>query len=162
MNDRYGVLFVCLGNICRSPLAKAVFAHQAESQGLAQRVRVDSCGTGAWHAGGPADPRTIRVALRHGIELAHVARQIHAADLDDFDLIIPMDAKNQRDILAMGALPARVRLMRAFDATIIDNPAPDVPDPYLGEGDGFEEVYQMIERATRGLLDHVRHLAGTR
>lgn len=159
MSKRYGVLFVCLGNICRSPLAKGVFVHAAEREGVIDRLRIDSCGTGAWHTGGPADPRTISVALRHGICFDHVARQIRPADLEDFDLLIPMDAKNHRDVLAMGAPPERVRLMRAFDETIGANPPPDVPDPYLGEGDGFEDVYQMIDRACRGLMKHVREHA---
>ena len=160
--DRFGVLFICLGNICRSPLARAVFAQIAERDGLGDRLRIDSCGTGAWHAGGPADPRSVEVALRHGVPLPHVARQIRADDVHAFDLLIPMDRMNERDVIGMGAPRTRVRLMRSFDATINADRIPDVPDPYRGGADGFEDVFAMIERASEGLAAFVRDILRTR
>ena len=152
---RTGILFVCLGNICRSPLAWGVFRHQARERGVLDRFDVESCGTGGWHAGNGADPRSVAVALRRGIPLDHVARQLNpASDFDRFSLVIPMDRANRTDLLRLGAKPERVRLMRSFDPTAqpINGEAPDVPDPYYGGEDGFEKVYEMLERACTGLL----------
>lgn len=158
---RIGVLFVCLGNICRSPLAEGIFIHLARERGGPDRFDVDSCGTGAWHAGHDADSRSIRVAAKHGITLAHKARQLEPhTDFARFHLLVPMDRSNMRGVLAAGSRygvnPARVRLMRSFDPThAATAETPEVPDPYEGSDDGFERVYQMLHRACTGLLDRL-------
>lgn len=154
--NRVGVLFVCLGNICRSPLAEGIFLERARARGLADRFEVDSCGTGAWHVGERADRRSIAVAKRHGIELPSIARQLDPArDFDRFHWLIAMDRANVRSLLAAGAPPGRVRLVRTFDPDTAGRPGDDldVPDPYDWPGEGFEDVYQMLDRACRGLLD---------
>jgi protein-tyrosine phosphatase len=144
-----------MGNICRSPLAEGVFSHLAAQAGRAGDFEVDSCGTGGWHAGELADPRSRAVAQKHGITLRHRARQFERADFDKFDWILAMDRENQDDLLSFSNLtPAqrkKVRLIREFD------PQPgadlDVPDPYYGGPEGFDKVYQMIERSARGMLE---------
>ena len=150
--SRTGVLFVCLGNICRSPLARAVFTDLVIRRDAAHLFDIDSCGTGAWHVGHGADPRTIAVAQRHGLTLSHTARQLNRArDFARFGLIIAMDRQNLATLLDEGASPAQVRLMRSFDAAAKGDV--DVPDPYYGEGDGFETVYQMLVAASEGLYE---------
>lgn len=154
--SRTGVLFVCLGNICRSPLAEGIFLHLARARGLAERFDVDSCGTGAWHVGERADQRSIAVARRHGVELPSIARQLDpASDFDRFHWFIAMDRANVRSILTAGGPRERVRLMRSFDPSLAGREMADldVPDPYDWHGDGFEDVYQMLLSACRGLLD---------
>lgn len=149
------VLFVCLGNICRSPLAEGVFAHLVESRGLEGRYRVDSAGTGAWHVGELPDPRSREVARRNGVTLPSRARQVTPADLEDFDVVVAMDRNNLDDLESLQSRnggDARLVLMRDFD------PEPgngEVPDPYYGGPDGFDKVYEMVHRSARGLLDHL-------
>ncbi len=150
-------LFVCLGNICRSPLAEAIFIHRAREQDLLESMRIDSAGIGHWHVGGRADPRTIEVGRLHGIEVPSIARQVQAADFESFDLLLAMDRENRRDLLALGCEPSRIRLMRSFDPTLAETHERklDVPDPYLGGPEGFEEIYHMLQRACEGLLQEV-------
>lgn len=158
MNEQIGVLFVCLGNICRSPLGEGIFLHMARQRGVLDRFDVDSCGTGAWHAGERADPRSIAVAKKHGIELPSIARPFDPQrDVERFDLFLAMDRQNERDLLSAGAPEAKVRLMRSFDPTLKDVHGEDldVPDPYYGRGDGFQRVYDMLTRACEGLLDEL-------
>jgi protein-tyrosine phosphatase len=153
-----GVLFVCLGNICRSPLARFIFDDLAASRGVAHRFDVDSCGTGAWHAGEGADPRTIAVARLHGLSPTHTARQLDPAiDFRRFHLLLAMDLSNRANLLAAGAPPASVRLLRSFDPALATAPEShlSVPDPYYGGPDGFEHMYRMIHAACVGLLDHL-------
>ncbi|MCC5822696.1 MAG: low molecular weight phosphotyrosine protein phosphatase [Phycisphaerales bacterium] len=146
-----GVLFVCLGNICRSPLAEGIFLHQARQRDMLDRFRVDSCGTGAWHAGEPADPRSVAVAAKHGIELPSIARQFDPRrDAAEFDWIIAMDRQNQHNLIKAGAPKDRVRLMMSFHP---DPPVEEVPDPYYGGPDGFDKVYEMLRVACEGILD---------
>lgn len=155
--ERIGVLFVCLGNICRSPLAEAVFRALAERDGLADRFDIDSAGTSNYHTGEAPDPRTVDVANRHGMRVEHVARQVTARDLDRFDYVLAMDRENVRKLeRATGGHTGRaeVRLLRSFDAEAGEDL--EVPDPYFGGPRGFEEVHAMVERACRGLLDHIR------
>ncbi len=148
------LLFVCLGNICRSPLGEAIFIHKARAAGILDGLVVDSAGIGHWHAGDSADPRTIEVGLRHGVDVTSIARQVQVADFERFDLLLVMDRENKRDLLALGAPASRIRLMRSFDpglAGASENEL-DVPDPYLGGPEGFETVYRLLDAACGGLL----------
>jgi protein-tyrosine phosphatase len=150
------VLFVCLGNICRSPLAEGIFIHKAGARGVLDRFDIDSCGTGAWHAGEPADHRSIAIARRHGIALPSIARQLDPErDLARFHWLIAMDRSNVRNLLRAGAQPDRVHLMRSFDGSLTGRPEHEmeVPDPYDWPGDGFQSVFEMLDRACDGLLD---------
>jgi len=152
------VLFVCLGNICRSPLAKVILTEQARARGVLDRFVIDSCGTGPWHVGKGADGRSVEVARRHGLNLVHKARQLDpTSDFLKFEWLIAMDRQNREDLIAEGAPRERVHLMRAFDPALAGMPENrlDVPDPYYGEGDGFERVYEMLTTASAGLLDRL-------
>ncbi len=161
------VCFVCLGNICRSPMAEGVFAHLVRTEDLAGRFEIESAAVGPWHVGEPPDPRATRTARAHGVALDCVAKQITARDFARFDLILALDSEvagTLRRIAPSPADRAKVRLLREFDpeaARPASRAAPDldVPDPYYGGMDGFENVYAMIERACRGLLEHLRHAA---
>lgn len=146
---RTRLLFVCLGNICRSPLAEGIFLHLSETRGLGDRFEVDSAGTGGWHAGNAADPRSIAVGRKHGIELPSRARQVRADETDNWDLVLAMDTQNREDLLALGFDSAQVRCIREFDPNA---ESPDVPDPYYGGDDGFDKVYSMLHAACEGLL----------
>lgn len=152
------VLFVCLGNICRSPLAEGIFLHVARERGVADRFEADSCGTGHWHAGEPPDHRAMAVAKRRGVHLPSIARQVDAGcDFEDFDVIVAMDASNRQALVRLGAPEERVRLMRSYDRELADarGEALDVPDPYYGGPEGFDRVFEMLERACHGLLDEL-------
>jgi protein-tyrosine phosphatase len=153
------ILFVCMGNICRSPTAEGVMRHIVREEGLEDAIEIDSAGTGGWHAGSPPDSRATATARRRGIVLDGAARQFSPEDFDSFDLILAMDAENARDLLALAtseAVAAKVRLLREFDSESDGTGDLDVPDPYYGGPDGFEEVLDMVEAATRGLLDSLR------
>lgn len=130
--------------------------HRIELAGLAGSITVDSAGTADWHTGKPADPRAIAAAADRGIEMTGVARQVRAGDFEEFDLIVAMDGSNHVDLAALpGADPSRLRVMREFAG----EGRLDVPDPYYGEDDGFEEVLDILERSCEGLLAEIR--AGT-
>lgn len=147
------ILFVCLGNICRSPSAEAVMLDRLKRAKLDDLVSVDSAGTGDWHVGKPADPRSIAAASERGVEITSIARQVRTADFEEFDLIVAMDASNHADLGELpGADRSRLRLMREFAG----EPGADVPDPYYGGDDGFEEVLDILERACDGLIDEIR------
>jgi low molecular weight protein-tyrosine phosphatase len=159
MPDRTSILFVCLGNICRSPLAEGVFRHLVEERGLADRFHVDSAGTGDWHVGQPPDPRSTAVAAAHGVVLTGLGRQVSAPDLDHFDHIVAMDRDNLHDLERLADAhggPAQLHLLRDFDPGA-DHP--DVPDPYYGGPGGFERVYAMVRRSCEGLLDELTGLS---
>lgn len=148
------ILFVCLGNIIRSPLAARLFERAALTGGLAEKYEVDSAGTGDWHAGEGPDERMLRTAARRGFEYTNAARQIKPSDLDSFDLIIAMDQENKADIDALArnaGQRAKVRLLREFDPQA--RGALAVPDPWYGGPTGFEDVYDIIERSVDSLLD---------
>jgi len=148
------ILFVCLGNIVRSPLAENMFRHLAEQAGLADRYEVDSAGTGGWHVGERPDRRMRQVAARHGFRYDGRARQFQQSDFDHFDLIIAMDAQNRADLRRLARSPedeAKIHTLREFDPH--GGPTAPVPDPYYGGIDGFEEVYTIVERSCRALLD---------
>ena len=127
---------------------------------LDSRVEVDSAGTGAWHVGDPADPRARAAAARRGIDLDGTARQVTREDLDSFDLILAADADNQRDLLALaGEEPARrakIRRLREFDHVSVNTGELDVPDPYYGGPQGFDQVLDIVDAACRGLLAEIR------
>jgi protein-tyrosine phosphatase len=153
--DRTRVLFVCLGNICRSPLAEAVFLALLEEQGLLEDFEVDSAGTGSWHVGDPPDPRSVAVARDNGIDLRGRARQITPDDLAVFDWIIAMDDSNLSSIASMARSDDKARLhrLREFDDSPDDG---DVPDPYYGGPGGFDEVFDIVDRSCRRFLDHMK------
>ena len=146
------ILFVCLGNICRSPLAEGVFRHQAEAAGVADRFRIDSAGCGGWHAGEAPDPRAIAAAARHGIDISgQSARQIGPADFDAFDLILGLDRDNVRHLQRMagqGSGTARVTLYLEEALGL----GKDTPDPYYGSDRDFEAVYRLCAQASQALL----------
>ena len=153
--DPIRILFVCTGNICRSPLAEGVAGHRARERGLGDRVSVDSAGTGAWHVGERPDPRSIEVATRNGVALGGVARRVDDRDLQEFDVIVAMDRSHLRHLQRMKDRTggdAELVLMRDFDPVPGDR---DVPDPYYGGPDGFDLIFEMIDRATDGLLNHL-------
>tara|TARA_Y100001951_G_scaffold40624_1_gene32176 strand:+ start:4017 stop:4481 length:465 start_codon:yes stop_codon:yes gene_type:complete len=149
------VLFVCLGNICRSPTAEGVFRHKLRAAGLEGQVQVDSAGTGDWHVGKAPDSRTRQAAQRRGYDLsAQRARQVEVADFQRFDLILAMDQSNLRNLQALRPAGARADLdlyLRRFDLAL-----DEVPDPYYGGEDGFEQVLDLIEQASDALLIEIK------
>jgi protein-tyrosine phosphatase len=155
------ILFVCLGNICRSPTAEAVMRGLVEQRGLQGRVEVDSAGTGGWHVGESPDARAAAAARARGFTLGGRARQVSVQDFRDFDLILAMDHANERDL--RGTAPdrqaaAKVRLLRDFDPSSDGSGERDVPDPYYGGADGFERVIDLVEAACAGVLDSLDSL----
>jgi protein-tyrosine phosphatase len=148
------VLFVCTGNICRSPTAHGLLRARAAAAGLAGRIVVDSAGTHGYHRGAAPDPRSVATARAHGVDLSDLrARQVVAADFAKFDIIAPMERSHERALLALcpGGLRDRISLLMRFAA---QSPSLDIPDPYYDD-DGFEAVFQMIESGVAGLLDHI-------
>lgn len=146
------VLFVCLGNICRSPLAEGVLRALAEQKGLAFALEIDSAGTGAWHIGDPPDRRSIQAARRHGIDISALrGRQVAAADFDDFDIILGMDENNVRTLkrLAPEGTAQKVHLFLDYAS----GESRDVPDPYYDGPEAFEALYQMLEAGCSSLLE---------
>ncbi|MFF7473283.1 low molecular weight protein-tyrosine-phosphatase [Streptomyces sp. NPDC008092] len=153
----YRVCFVCTGNICRSPMAESVFRARIAEAGLDDRVAADSAGTGGWHEGDGADPRTARVLEEHGYESEHTARQFQASWFARLDLVIALDSghlKSLRRLAPTEEDARKVRLLRSYDPAADDDL--DVPDPYYGGLDGFEECLEMVEAASTGLLAVVR------
>jgi protein-tyrosine phosphatase len=158
------ILFVCMGNICRSPTAEGVMRSLLPAEGLGDRIELDSAGTGGWHAGAPPDERASEAARRRGVALAGAARQVVAEDFDRFDLLLAMDRENLRELLYMAPnddARAKVRLLREFDPTSVATGELDVPDPYYGGAHGFEHVLDLVEAACRGLLAEVRAAGAT-
>ncbi len=181
------LLFVCLGNICRSPTAEGVMRALLERERLTDGIQIDSAGTGAWHVGSAPDARASAAALARGVTLEGRARQVTAADFDDFDLLLAMDGDNARELRRQAPgerQRAKVRLLREFDlaSTVDDSQAAeadfaeetparaadlaatshaadrdlDVPDPYYGGADGFDEVFELVQAACAGLLEQIR------
>ena len=147
------VLFVCLGNICRSPIAEGIFAHLVRERGLEGRYLADSAGTGDWHRGQPPDPRAIAAAGKRGVHLPSVCRQVSKSDFQEFDLILAMDRNNQKDLNALCPpdLKGKIKLMRDFDNG--RETGPDVPDPYYGGPYEFDTVFEMLNRCCSDLLE---------
>ncbi len=150
------ILFVCLGNICRSPSAEAVMKKLAADRGLADRFVVDSAGTGNWHVGEPADLRMRRAGARRGYDLTSISRQVRApADFLDFDYLVAMDNQNLLDLRGLdpsGAHHSKLHRMVDFCRRF---QVPEVPDPYYGGAAGFDRVLDILEDACDGLLDQV-------
>lgn len=153
------VLFVCLGNICRSPMAEGVFRQLVEEEGLADRFEIDSVGTGTWHIGEPPHTGTQRVLRDHGIDLGDKhARQVTGSDVESADYVVAMDRSNVRNLgrlISDGALKDKTYLLMDF-ASATD--VRDVPDPYY-EGQ-FERVYALVTDGAQGLLDYIREQEG--
>jgi len=155
MTEKTRVLFVCLGNICRSPSAEGVFRQVVQRAGLEDRIVIDSCGTGDWHVGKAPDSRAIEAARRRGIDISDLrARQFRSDDLDRFDYVLVMDRQNLADVRDVwrqsgGTEPA---LFLGFGSS----GHTEVPDPYYGGDQGFEHVLDLINEASEGLLGHIR------
>ncbi len=147
------VVFVCTGNICRSPMAEKVFAAALAEAGLADKVRVTSAGTGSWHTGEPMDERAAATLAAAGYDVEHVAGQVDAEDLAA-DLLVALDNGHRRALQQQVPEPDRVRLLRSFEPD--GDHGDEVPDPYYGGPDGFADVLAMIRAAVPGLLEHVR------
>ena len=153
------ILFVCMGNICRSPTAEGVLRALVRDAGLEDEFEIDSAGTGSWHAGDPPDRRATSAARGRGVTLDGAARQVRPRDFEHFDLLLAMDRENLRELRTFshdGDADGRARLLREFDPASAGSPDLDVPDPYYGGPDGFETVLDQVEAACRGLLEHLR------
>jgi protein-tyrosine phosphatase len=153
LSSKTRVLFVCLGNIVRSPLAENMFRHLVTQAGLAASFEIDSAGTGGWHVGEAPDSRMQRVAAQRGLVYEGHARQVSPADFARFDWIVAMDQDNYAHLSALARTQAereKIHLMRDFDP--LGGPRAEVPDPYYGGLRGFEEVYDIVERSCTGLL----------
>ncbi len=152
--DKIRVLFVCLGNICRSPLAEAIVHQRARERGMDRRFRFASAGTGDWHVGSGADIRSVLTARKHGLDLSsHHACQLITSDIRNWHWFVVMDAGNRSDLLAMGARKSRVLMMRQFESA---GAAPaDVPDPYYEGEHGFDRIYAILMKNADLLLDYL-------
>ncbi len=149
------VLFVCMGNICRSPTAEGVFSHKVKQNNLQDQISIDSAGTHAYHVGNPPDQRAQDAARKRDIDLSQQrARRVSADDFSEFDYVIAMDESNMDDLLSIcpAGYEDRVHLFLAFS----DSEQSEVPDPYYGQGRGFEIVLNLVEDASEGLLEHIR------
>jgi protein-tyrosine phosphatase len=147
------ILFVCLGNICRSPTAEAVMRGLVAEAGLQGEIEVESAGTGDWHLGHPPDERSVAAAAERGVELTGTARQVTGTDFGEFDLLVAMDRQNRDDLLALAPSDEereKVRLLRSYSDGELD-----VPDPYYGGRDEFADVVEIVERSCRALLDEI-------
>lgn len=156
MNEKpvKSILFVCLGNICRSPLAEGVFRTVLAERGMEADFILDSAGTGGWHAGSAPDPRSVAVAARHGIDIsAQQARKIVLADFERFDLILGMDRMNVQDLRSIAPIDCAVQIELFLGHAT--GRIKDVPDPYYGGDDGFLDVYRMIREASEGLAERL-------
>jgi protein-tyrosine phosphatase len=156
MASPFKLLFVCMGNICRSPAAHGVMQKLVIEAGLQDQVLVDSAGTGGWHAGSLPDNRMRKHAAHRGYTLDHAARQVRSSDFQEFDLILVMDQQNQREIRPFCGDPALMSKVQFFCEFAKDRPEKQVPDPYYGGDDGFEQVLDIVENGCQHLLEHVR------
>jgi protein-tyrosine phosphatase len=152
MQKKIRILFVCLGNICRSPLAEALFKHKIKQRKLDHLFEVESCGTANYHIGDTPDPRTIKNALKNGVTIDHLGRQLSASDFDYFDHVFVMDKSNLLNALRLAEQRhhGKVGMMRIHDT--IGN-GEDVPDPWSGNEEGFQEVFEMLDRNAEILID---------
>ncbi len=154
MKEPIRVLFVCLGNICRSPTAHAIFEKKIIDEGLQHKIIVDSAGTGDWHIGRAPDPRACEAAFQHGYDLTKLgARQVKPEDFSKFDYVLAMDKQNLLDLKTMTPPQFAGHLGLFLDYSRSEKK--EVPDPYTGGKEGFEEVLNLIEDASNGLFDHL-------
>ncbi|MEM6883836.1 MAG: low molecular weight protein-tyrosine-phosphatase [Verrucomicrobiota bacterium] len=151
----FSVLFVCMGNICRSPAGEGVFRSMVEDVGLENRILIDSAGTIGYHSGEPADARMRQSAQKRGYALTSRARQITAADLDEYNLILTMDEENFHNVLALAENDSQRERIKSFCDFCVDHDNRSVPDPYYGGADGFETVLDLLEDGCRGVLAEV-------
>ncbi|MCM0611755.1 low molecular weight phosphotyrosine protein phosphatase [Marinobacter sediminum] len=155
MTERVKVLFVCLGNICRSPSAEGIFRSLVERSGLEDRIEIDSCGTGHWHIGKTPDPRAVEAASKRGIDISDLrARQIEADDLDNFDYVLVMDRENLADVKELWRQNGGAQPTLFLDYGRSGHQ--EVPDPYYGGDAGFELVLDLIHEAGEGLLADIQ------
>lgn len=157
MSDPTKVLFVCTGNICRSPLAHAVFQNMIHSRGVQKEFEVESAGTHGYHVGENADPRMRSTAARRGVPFSHPARKLIQSDLEYYDVIFAMDRSHYDRLMHMAASaknPAKIHMFREFDP--LGDAAMDVPDPYYGGQNGFDDVFDIVERSSERILDALR------
>jgi protein-tyrosine phosphatase len=153
------ILFVCMGNICRSPTAEGMLRKRLDEAGLADRVEVDSCGTGDWHVGAPPDDRAIQAAADRGVDLGGLrGRQLALEDFAHFDEILVMDADNLERVLDREPAGSRAQISRLLHYA--GKPGQDVPDPYFGGEAGFQQVLDQLELAVEGLLASLRQRLG--
>ena len=156
MHEKVAVLFVCMGNICRSPTAHGVFRRLVEERGLQHRIHVDSAGTHAYHVGDAPDPRAQKTALGRGIDLSDLrARRLAHGDYQRFDYLLAMDGENFQ-IMAQHCPPEHMKKLRMFMEFAPGLGIAEVPDPYYGGPSGFDRVLDMIEAAAEGLIEHIR------
>ena len=157
MADSVRLLMVCLGNICRSPTAEGIVRARVAEAGLADRVTVDSAGTGDWHVDCSPDPRAIATAAGHGLDISHLrGRQLSARDFDEFDWLLCADRSNLRDVRALAPdAAARSRVQLLLDWAGVEADA-EVPDPYTGGADQFEHVWRLLERVADGVVRRLR------
>ncbi|MCW8852723.1 MAG: low molecular weight phosphotyrosine protein phosphatase [Gammaproteobacteria bacterium] len=149
------VLFVCMGNICRSPTAEGVFRHMVEQIDTDQQIAIDSAGTHAYHVGKPPDPRAQDAARKRNIDLSgQRARRVSSDDFIEFDYVIAMDESNRYDLLSICPSGYEDRVHMFLDFADVNES--EVPDPYYGQGRGFEIVLDLVENASEGLLKHIR------
>ena len=156
MKPAFRVLFVCMGNICRSPAAEIVFRSMVSGAGLDGRIEIDSAGTIGYHAGNPPDRRMTATLKTRGYRPHGSARQVRVVDFDNFDLILAMDEDNERDLRRMVRGETKRAEVRSFSSFCANNPLGHVPDPYYGGDEGFERVADIVEDGCRGLLAHLR------
>ncbi len=156
-NPIVSVLFVCMGNICRSPLAEGLFREHVTKADLTERIRVDSAGTHAYHIGSPPDPRSIEIARQHRIDLTwQRARRVHPEDFVQFDYLLAMDQQNIADLQAICPSPEwhhKIQLLLDYAPHLPDD---EIPDPYYGGITGFSRVFDLIDEACIGLLQQLR------
>jgi protein-tyrosine phosphatase len=153
--DRIKVLFVCMGNICRSPAAEGAFEAVVRSRGLAKRFLIDSAGTIGYHAGEQPDSRMREAAKRRGLELVHAARKVTPRDLEEFDYVLAMDKDNLFHLHALDQKGTKRDKIRLFLEYLPHEQVQEVPDPYYGGPEGFEHVLDLVEAASEGLLDSI-------
>jgi protein-tyrosine phosphatase len=159
----YRILFVCLGNICRSPTAEGVMRHKLREHELHEDVDVESAGTGGWHIGHPPDERAASAAQRRGIALESEAQRFIVEHFDDFDLILAMDRQNLEDMRTLAPhadAEGKLAMLREFDSEALAAGELEVPDPYYGGDQGFEDVLDMVERACEGLIEEIHRARG--
>ncbi|TGK20159.1 low molecular weight phosphotyrosine protein phosphatase [Leptospira fluminis] len=163
LDSKIKVLFVCLGNICRSPAAEGAFQDLVRKKGIESLFVIDSCGTSRYHLGELPDLRTRQAARKKGIELVHRARQFQKSDFDAFDLVLAMDRSNLKDLLSLASGEEerkKIHLFRKFQKG--EGKDPDVPDPYYGSLKDFEEVQSIVSEAAEGLLEFILNKNGVK